>query len=368
MRIGVDLLFLVPGQVGGTDPLFTNLLKSLTDSKHSFIIYALHGFSDANRQIARTCDVVEVPWSRGAQGLRIAAEHTWLNLDARRRNLDLVHFAVGTAPLLTSKPFVISIHDIQYLHHPENFHPVKRAWLRTSIPSALRRASGVAALSNWAKQDLVDKLDCDPDKIQIVPFGSQGLFGLSPVDALQTRMRFGLQRPFFFFPSRTYKHKNHELLIEAFRSVDKGVDLVLTGPPWSRDREVFEVIRKLSMSDRVRHLGMVKRGELAGLYSSAAALVYPSRFEGFGAPLLEAMSVGCPIIAANSTAIPEVVSGAGILESPDDPVAWAGHMERMLTDDLLRQRLVERGIARAAEFTWQRAAGSQIELYEASAA
>ncbi|HEX9317150.1 MAG TPA: glycosyltransferase, partial [Actinomycetota bacterium] len=134
MRIGVNLLFLEPGEVGGSEALLTNLVRAVGTCGHELVVVAMQGFRAAHPDIETVADIVEAPWSSNLRPLRIAAEHTWLAAMARRRHLDVVHHGVGTAPFVKVLPTVVTIHDIQYRHYPEYFHPLKLAWLRTNVP------------------------------------------------------------------------------------------------------------------------------------------------------------------------------------------------------------------------------------------
>lgn len=357
-------MFLVPGEVGGSEPLLTNLTLALAEFPVELTVFGIKGFSKAYPQIAAKTEVVEVPWSQGAQGLRIAAEHSWLISEARKQRLDLVHHGVGTTPYLSAKPMAVTLHDIQYQHFPDNFVKLKRAWLKLNVPHTVKRCAAICVPSEWVRQDVISRLRADPDRISVVPFGSSDLFPEQVLSAEEAKAKYRLERPYFIYPSRTYPHKNHAFLVDAFAKVVDDVDLVLTGPPWFRDDALRAQIAGSGLGHRVRHLGLVPRGDLAGLYRGAIALVYPTLFEGFGAPALEAMSLGLPVIASDVTAIPEVIGEAGLLLRPDDIQAWADAMNEISTDAGLRQQLTALGVARAAAFTWNRSAELQVAAYE----
>lgn len=364
MRIGMNLMFMVPGEVGASEPLLTNLVKAMLTSDHEFTIFGIKGFGDAYPELRDRTEVVEVPWSSGAQALRIAAEHSWLAFEVKRRKLDVIHHGVGTTPFLKVIPTVVTIHDVHVRHYPENFVRPKRLWLRVNVPYSARRCEMVTVPSQWVKNDLVAAYHVNPDRVAVVPFGSEGLFGDSPTPATITRGRYRLERPYFFFPGRTYPHKNHRFLIDAFAPLASETDLILTGPSWFRDQEIFSAIRHSSLEGKVRHLGQVPRADLGGIYEGAIALVYPSRFEGFGAPVLEAMSAGCPVISSNVAALPEVVADAGILLDPLDRRAWTETMARVAAEPSAREELIRKGRSRASRFSWARSADLQMAAYK----
>ena len=186
--------------------------------------------------------------------------------------------------------------------------------------------------------------------------------------------RYELDCPYFLYPAATYPHKNHLVLIEALARLAKrhpDACLVFTGPAawkeWSTAKEMEarldQEIRRLGIEDRVKRLGYVPGRDLDALYQEATAVTFASRFEGFGAPILEAMSRGCPVIGANATAVPEVLTDAGILCSPDNAEEWAQMMAEMIEDEEQRQRLVKAGRERAADFTWTASAGILEDAY-----
>lgn len=356
-------MFLVPGEVGGSEPLLTNLVRAMSSGGTHIIIFAVKGFSRTYPVVADTTEIVEVPWSSGAQGLRIAAEHSWLPVKARRMGIDVIHHGVGTTPYLKTLPTVVTIHDIQYHHFPDNFVKLKRLWLQQNVPHSVKRSDVVSVPSEWVKEDIVASLEGNPDSIAVVPFGSEHLFDDAASED-EVRSRYRLDRPYLYFPGRTYPHKNHQFLIEAFAPLGEQADLVMTGAPWFRDPEIVGAAHSLGIADSVRHLGSVPRRDVAGLLLGACSLVYPTRFEGFGAPALEAMSLGCPVIASNVTAVPEVLGDAGILLDPDDIDGWREMMARVLADGNLRQELSSLGSERSRLFTWEKAAKLQVAAYE----
>lgn len=362
MRIGVNLLFVEPGEVGGSEALLTNLVRAVASAGQDLVLATMQGFRAAHPDIESVAEIVEVPWRSNYRPLRIAAEHTWLAALERRRRLDVIHHGVGTAPYVKPLPTVVTIHDIQYRHYPEYFHPVKLAWLRANVPHVVHHSEVVTVPSQFVREDLVDAFGADPDRVVVVPFGSSGLLAPS-AGREQVLAARGLQRPFFLFPGRSYPHKNHRFLVEAFAPLAGDADLVLTGPPGRCDTEIDQTAAQCGCPEAVRRLGLVSRGELTALYEAATALAWPSRFEGFGVPVLEAMSAGCPVVASSATAIPEVVGDAGVLLSPDDSEGWTAALERLLTDRSHRADLVARGSARLREFSWERSGALQIGAY-----
>jgi len=171
---------------------------------------------------------------------------------------------------------------------------------------------------------------------------------------------------YFVYPAATHRHKNHAVLLEAFAGVagdDPDVRLVLTAVPGNGETEVETSIRRLGLGDRVRRLGRISDGDLDRLLAGAVGLVYPSRYEGYGLPLTEAMAVGCPVIASSATALPEVVGDAGLLVDPDDVAGWTDAMLRLLDDGTLRARLIAAGRERTRDLTPNETARRLVAAY-----
>lgn len=357
-------MFLVPDEVGASEPFMANLTDMLARSGNEVVVFAVKGFRRAYPQIAQNAEVVEAGWSRGNQAMRILAENSWLLGQAKTKRLDLLHHGGGTAPFFGNVKSAVTIYDIQYVHFPGNFSNAKRRWLNFNIPKAVRSCDLIMVNTGWVRDDISNTFNVDPARFVVVPFGSEGLFSPDAPSAKEMRDAYDLPQPYFYFPSRTYPHKNHIGFLNTFEKISDRAALVFTGSTWHRDSEVVEAISRAGLAERVRHLGQVPRSHLKGIYENAVALVYPSLFEGFGGPVLEAMTLGCPVIASNATSIPEVAGDAAILLSPDDVRGWVGAMTKVLEDDHLRTDLITKGRQRAREFSWETSTSRLIEAYE----
>jgi alpha-1,3-rhamnosyl/mannosyltransferase len=191
------------------------------------------------------------------------------------------------------------------------------------------------------------------------------------VSVAQVQARYGLPRRWFVFPSFTWNHKNHDMLLRAFAMVaaqEHDTMLVLTGGEGPAEQLVVEQIARMGLRGRVRRTGLIPRRDVLAIVRGAVAMTFPSRYEGVGLPVLEAMSVGTPVLAAAVAALPEVVGDAGRLIPPDDAAAWAAEMIRMLEDGDERRRLADAGRIRVADFTWQRTAAATVAAYRSAAA
>jgi alpha-1,3-rhamnosyl/mannosyltransferase len=371
-RIGANLLWLVPGVVGGSEEYTVRLLESLDrlaldELEIEVVLFVNEALLDAYPQLGTIHPTVVAPVSGSSKVLRVAAESTWLARQARSEGVDLMHHLGGTMPPRRSGPGMVTIHDLQPFSSPEHFSRVKRAYLRATVPGSVRRAEVVVTLSQFTRQDVVERIGIDADRILLVP---PGIDPPAPVDdgaVERARHHHGLDgRPFFLYPAITYPHKNHVSLVRAFARVAAGHPepvLVLTGGEAQAEPALRSEIERLGVSDRVLRTGRIPAEELDALLGSATALTFPSHYEGFGLPALEAMSRGVAVIASSSAALPEVVGDAGLLVDPDDVEGWSEAMVSLLTDPARRRELAARGVDRAARFTWNASADALVAAY-----
>jgi len=278
-----------------------------------------------------------------------------------RTGVDVMHFAVQEA-FLTDVPSIYQPHDLQHLHLPELFSRRTRTRRELVYRTHCERAEMVVAMTSWGKRDLVTHYALDPAKVAVVPWGSvlweypepsaQDLAGL--------RVRLGLGDPFLLYPSQTWPHKNHAGLLEALALIRNrdGVDipLVCPGTRTSEYRSLEAMMDRLGLRDTTRFPGFVTPLELRGLYALGRALVFPSRFEGWGLPVCEAFSAGLPVACSAVAGLPDLVGDAGLLFDPEDIDQIADSVLRLWSDGALRERLADRGRRRAEEFSFDRTA------------
>jgi alpha-1,3-rhamnosyl/mannosyltransferase len=374
-KVGINLLWMVPGVVGGSETYTTRLLHGLHErgsGELDYVLFALPQFASAHPDLASAFEVAYAPLTGQWKSFRVAGENTWLAAQSRRRKVELLHHAGGVVPLLPARRPVLTIHDLQYLFFPEYFTRTKLTYLKRMLPRSAEVARLVITPSEFTRRTVIERLSIDPSFVISVPHG------ISPredvVDTAGLRERFGIEDKFFLYPAATYPHKNHLVLLEAFAralSTHPNLSLVFTGArawtEWAVAKEMQDrigaEIRKLGISDNVKMLGYVPARDLDALYQEATALTFPSRFEGFGAPVLEAMARACPVIAADATATPEIVGDAAYLVSPDNVEEWTRAMLEVLEDSELRTRLSKAGPVRSRDYTWDRSAAMLEEAY-----
>ena len=247
----------------------------------------------------------------------------------------------------------MTIHDLQPLLLPSNFSSVKQAYLRWRLPPSAQRSRLVVTLTEHTKRTIVERLSVAPERVVVVAPGFTLALNEDPEG--DPAAAYDLRGPIFVYPAITYPHKNHLTLVRAFAQVvarHPDALLVLTNPAAQMEQAITDEVARLGIAANVRRLGRVPRGDLDWIVRHAVALAFPSRFEGFGLPVLEAMGNGCPVIASAASALPEVVGDSGILVDPDDTDGWAEAMLRLLEDPKARGWYIEAGLARTANYRW----------------
>lgn len=283
---------------------------------------------------------------------------------------DLFHSTDFVLPPTAGARTLLTVHDLTFLRYPDCAHPALRAYLQAVVPRSLARADRVVADSQSTKQDLVELLGLPAEKIAVVYGGIEPRF--SPADkTLKVSKTFrvlGLDQPYILSVGTLEPRKNYARLIRAYARLCEATGLphllaIAGGKGWLYD-SVFAEVHRLGVEERVRFLGFVNDAALPALYRGAELFVFPSLYEGFGFPPLEAMACGCPVVSSNSSSLPEVCGDAAILVPPEDEQALADAMSGVLGNAGRRQALRERGLAQAARFTWPAAARRLLEEYE----
>ena len=284
--------------------------------------------------------------------------------------VDLFHATDFTLPpLLPGTHSVLTVFDLSFARYPNLTMPGMQRYLTRVVLRSACRADRVIAISEATKADLCDLYSIDPRRISVVYPGVEPRFhpAEEPAAERAVRARYGLgDGPFILTVGTLQPRKNHARLVEAFARIGPRYRLVIAGGRGWAYQEVSERVAQLGLDDRVIFPGYVDDADLPGLYRAASALAYPSLYEGFGLPVLEAMACGTPVMAADTSSLPEVVGEAGLLVDPLDVDALAGALVRLLEDEPLRARLREQGIRQAADFTWARAAAETWEIYRST--
>jgi glycosyltransferase involved in cell wall biosynthesis len=285
-----------------------------------------------------------------------------------KAGIDVIHFPQQSA-FLTDIPSVYQPHDLQHRHLPQHFSRRTRLARDVWYQTFCTQADAVVMMTEWGRKDIVASFGLAAEQVHVVPGASVLSAYPEPSDAdrRQTIARYGLPDEFAFFPAQTFPHKNHLTLLDALARVrdEEGlvIPLVASGMKNDHFAAIARRVAELRLQNQTRFVGYVEPLELRALYSLARCLVFPSTFEGWGLPIVEAFQEGLPVACSDATSLPEVTGGAAALFPPHDVPAMARAIAAVWRDEPLRARLVERGRARAAELSWERSAQMFREIY-----
>jgi glycosyltransferase involved in cell wall biosynthesis len=346
LRVGVNLLWCLPGAVGGSEEYLVRQLRGLHDVAPDIdtTLFVVPGFAAAHPDLAARHELVISSLDTRRRSRRLVSEATWL--PPRLQAVDVVHHGGGTVPPRSPRPVLLTIHDVQYRTFPEYLTAVKRQYLRVAVPRSVRQATVVAVPSEYVRSTIVEGFRIAPERVVVVPHGVDIPTTLTPDDELRARYGLG-DRRYLVYPALTHPHKQHQFLLDLLAGPwsDPDLALVLLGGRGLSEDDVAGAIAALELGPRVIRPGRVSEADRDGLVAGAEALVFPSEYEGFGAPVLEAMALGTPVICSDRAALPEVAGDAALVR-PLELDAWAGAL-----DEIDREVLAAAGRARAATFS-----------------
>jgi glycosyltransferase involved in cell wall biosynthesis len=357
-RIGVNALYLIPGGVGGTEIYLRRLLDALAsiDRENEYLI-----FTNRETGIDLVPRQANFHWKPQAVRAsfrpgRILWEQTMLAFEAARCRLDVMFNPGFTAPLLAPCASVTVFHDLQHKRHPENFRWFDLPFWNLLLWTSAHRSRGLIAVSEATRTDLLRFYRVPASRISVVHHGVEGEF-------------FALDRnhtePFVLCVSTLHPHKNLDRLIRAYASQKRAWTLTIAGLRGFFAEELDRLIQELNVQESVRLTGWIPRAELLDLYARAQAFVYPSTFEGFGMPVLEAMAAGVPVACSDIPPLREVAGDAALFFDPLAESAISEALDRVVGDAVLRAELSRKGRERARAFTWERSALETLNAFNA---
>jgi glycosyltransferase involved in cell wall biosynthesis len=377
MDIGIDYTAAVRQQAG-IGRYTRNLIRAVAelDTANRYTLFVAGGWHQGDEL---------GPWPANFRVRSVPLSDRWLNILWQRLrlplpiqtvtgHLDLFHSPDFVLPPTGRTPALLTIHDLSFLRVPEFFVPGFRDYLEKAVTRAVRRARHILADSQSTRRDLIELLKAEPERVTVVYPGVEPRFH----SVQDTAVLAGVQAH-YHLPSRfvlglgtLQPRKNFEGLVEAFGRMLSdhigdptfaGLNLVIAGGKGWMYEEMLACIERSALADRVRFVGFVDDTDLPALYSLAEVFAFPSRYEGFGLPVLEAMACGTPVVAADNSSLPEVVGEAGLLVDERDPDALAAALARLLTDKGLRQGLAAAAATQVQKFTWDAAARQVVRLY-----
>jgi glycosyltransferase involved in cell wall biosynthesis len=369
MHAGLNLVYLVPGETGGMEIFARELIPELAR------IPGLRLTAFVNEEAAEagggpwgeTIPMVTVPVRARNRAAWVWGEQRHLPRLAAAAGCDVVHSLASTAPLHGPFRRVTTIHDLNYKLVPESHFGLLGLGMRVLVPAAAHRSHRVVVDAASTRADLVRHLRVPAEKIDVAPLGATVRAGVPATPPAQLRAQLDLdERPLVLSVSAKRPHKNLPRLFRALAAMDvaERPSLVVPGYPTPHEDELRRLAATLGIASTVRMPHWLPAEDLEGLYAIAAAVVFPSLYEGFGLPVLEAMARGVPVACSNRSSLPEVAGDAALLFDPEDQQAIGAALERLLRDPALAGHLREAGRARAATFTWRRTAELTAASYE----
>lgn len=354
------------------------LLRALLDFDHDNAYHAFYSRMGPGERLEPPLDRLPAhnfglpakPWRMSV----LLAQLAHIPMDAWLPACDLFHATEHLLPPLRRARSVFTIHDLIFLHFPEYHLPMNRWYLGLMLPRFLRRADALIAVSEHTKRDVVKRMQIPPDKITVIYEGANPAF--KPLDdgAARERVREKYQLPaeFILYFATLEPRKNLLTLLDAYHALlsrEQAIPtLVVAGRKGWLYQPMFARVRELGLEDRVHFTGWVDEQDAPAIMNAASVFVYPSLYEGFGLPPLEAMACGTPVICSNASSLPEVVGDGGLLFEPRDVGALANAITSVLADAELRTQLRARGIEQARKFSWERAARETLAVYQSVAA
>lgn len=355
-RVAVNLTWCIPGVVGGSEEYLCRQLLGVGEAGLSTTMFAPRGFARVHPELLEHHEIVEARHSCTSRPRRMLTESTWLH--RRTRGASVVHHGGGTLPVLYRKPTLLTIHDLQYLQFPQYFSRRRLTYLRAVMPRSALAADLIAVPTEFVKRTVVDAFGVPDQRIEVVPHGVDDSLAQDVAPEAELRVRFGLgSEPIVVMPAATHPHKGHLFLIDVADRhwSHQGVRLVLMGGPGASESAVRQRLDDERVARWVTHVGRVSDRDRNGLIAMASALAFPSEYEGFGAPVIEAMQLGVPVVSSDRACLPEVVGDAGVVLSLQEDL-WAAVPDLVAAR---RDELIASGRRRVEAFTI-RASGAAL--------
>jgi len=368
MRIGLDATALPPQPVGAGNYII-NLIRSLhlCDSEYEFVVFAQR----SRQHLFNLPSSPRLHW-QAIHDMSPARRLIWEQITfpglVKQANIDLLHTPHYTRPYQLTCPSVVTFHDMTFFLYPHLHTLAKRIFFANAIRISARRANALIAVSESTRQDAIRLLNIPQNKITAIPLGVDENFHPVSDESLlaDVRQRYNLPEQFILYVGIVEPRKNLSLLINSYKTlVSEGTHppLVIVGRFGWMYNELLDQIDTLGLKNQIHFTGYVPQADLPIVYNLAEVFVYPSIYEGFGLPPLEAMACGTPVITTAVSSMPEHVGDAGVLVPAEDETALSRAIQKVLTDQTLREQLRSKGPKQAAKFTWERTAQETLRVY-----
>ncbi len=343
-----------------------NLLTHLAQVEAGFRYTAF--LSDSQFQTHSGLSVQRSRWPTHKPLFRILWEQTVLSLALKKAKVDLLHALAFVAPVAAPLPFITTIYDLSFIRYPKAFRPHNRWYLNTFTRQSAKRAKAIIAISESTRQDVIQAFGVSPDKVHTVYCGVDPVFKPLPASEIAAfKAKKGLPEKFILRLGTIEPRKNVEGVIKAYafwRKQDKTAPkLFIAGGKGWYYQQVFQLVEELGLSEHIVFPGYLPQEDLPLWYNASDLFVYPSHFEGFGLPVLEAMACGTPVITSNVSSLPEVAGEAGILLHPTDTEALNQAMQTVFRNANLARDMRQKGLVQAAKFNWRKTAAQTAQIY-----
>ena len=370
MKVVLNLLYLLPGVVGGTETYAKSLIRAFSrqDDDNEYSVFLNRESAELDVTPAENFTRVVCPINAMNRAARYSWEQGAMPLQLRRVKPDLVHSLGYVIPLAAKGPQVVTVHDVNYLGHKGWRTGIGRTAFRFFAERTVKRADRIIAVSRFSRDEIVRHMRVKADKVTVVHSAGREVFPRKTNGAATSEVVRSITRPYIMAFSALSAHKNIPRLIKAFAQIASIVphDLVLVGhmPVKSAVRAEMEAA---GGHDRIHFTGDLPEPEVASLLQNASLFAFPSLYEGFGLPLLDAQNAGVPVVASSAGALPEIAGESALMFDPHSEDEMAKSMQRALLDPDLRSRLVDKGRENARSFSWDRTARETLDVYKAVA-
>lgn len=369
MRIGIDATALPPQPVGAGNYI-VQLVRAFArlERGDEFVVFVQAGKASllglADRPDFRIITVRDI-----RPGARLIWEQSVLPLVVKKHKIDVFHSLHYTRPLWLPCKSVVTFHDMTFFLFPQLHTRSKRLFFPLAMRLSAKLANALIAVSENTRRDAIRLAGIPPEKIFTAPLGVDQTFRqIRERERLsEIRAKYGLPERFILYVGLVEPRKNLPVLIRAYRAlleVQNDFDLVVAGRFGWMSEGILDEVARLNLNARVRFTGYVSQEDLPGVYNLSSLFVYPTRYEGFGLPALEAMACGVPVVTTNVSSMPEIVGDAGLLVEPDNERALTGAMVEVLANPGLSAEMTQKGLERAKQFTWERTARDTLRVYQ----
>lgn len=373
MRIGINTLFFIPGKVGGSETYIRNLILKLSelDKQNEYFIFAnkenINEFKIEQANFHKVLCPIKASFKPG----RILWEQFVLPFQLIRHKIDILFSPGYTTAIFAGCKQVVAIYDLNYHHHPEDFSRIELIFWRLLIPLSAKAADRIIVLSNNSKMDLENVLNVPANKVVPI-YLAANIFsnnaGCTNDKISEVKKKYLIDGNYILSVAASHPHKNLYRLIEAYKILKdtyrSDYKLVLVGMKARASKIVEEAIKHMFLEKDVIFTGWIPVEDMPVLYKGASLFVFPSLFEGFGIPPLEAMTCGTPVAVSNTTSLPEVVGEAGVYFNPLDVKDIASRINAITTDNNLREEVIKKGFVQAKKFSWEKTAIQTMDVFK----